>query len=205
MADINTVADDRSIAQASALDANGSPIGPQVRAEDPSGPAPANDYLAFVELLFFAYRDFTGEADALLDEYGFGRAHHRVMHFVNRNPGLCVADLLDILKITKQSLARVLKQLIDEGFIEQRAGSADRRQRLLFLTSKGQTLAQRLAELQAERLQTALQVAGPDAEAVVAKFLLAVVSKHDRAYVSDWIDTRHQERPAKQETDEING
>ena len=95
------------------------------------------DLVACVELLFFAYRDFTSGPDAVLEEYGFGRAHHRVLHFVHRNPGLRVADLLDILKITKQSLARVLKQLIDKGFIMQRAGNDDRRERRLFVTAKG--------------------------------------------------------------------
>src|ERR1700752_887091 len=90
-----------------------------------------------VELLFFAYRDFTGEADAVLAEFGLGRAHHRVLHFVNRHPGLRVADVLEILKITKQSLARFLKQLIDEGWIIQKAGAQDRRQRLLYATEKG--------------------------------------------------------------------
>src|SRR5262249_58423916 len=90
-----------------------------------------------VELLFFAYRDFTGEADAVLAEFGLGRAHHRVLHFVNRNPGLKVADLLEILKITQQSLARVLKLLVDQGWIRQIAGQADRRQRLLHSTAKG--------------------------------------------------------------------
>ncbi len=197
MADINSIPDDEPITLTD-------PVGKTGRASlasSQANQAPASDHLAFVELLFFAYRDFTGEADALLDEYGFGRAHHRVMHFVNRNPGLCVADLLDILKITKQSLARVLKQLVDEAFIEQRAGSADRRQRLLFLTDKGHALARRLAELQVKRLRKALEAAGPEAEDVVAKFLLAVVSKDDRAYVSDWLDTRHQEHPGKQATE----
>src|SRR5262245_62600912 len=89
-----------------------------------------------IELLFFAYRDFTSDADEVLAKFGFGRAHHRVLHFVNRNPGMKVAELLDILKITKQSLGRVLKQLVDEGYVAQRAGANDRRQRLLFLTAK---------------------------------------------------------------------
>src|SRR4030081_3088767 len=93
--------------------------------------------LPFIELLFFAYRDFTREADAVLAEYGLGRAHHRVLHFVDRHPGLRVADLLEILKITKQSLARVLKQLVEQGWIVQKAGERDRRQRLLHATEKG--------------------------------------------------------------------
>nr|MCH9765248.1 MarR family transcriptional regulator [Alphaproteobacteria bacterium] len=103
--------------------------------------------VACVELLFFAYRDFTGDPDAVLEEYGFGRAHHRVLHFVYRNPGLRVARLLDILKITKQSLARVLKQLIDTGFIIQKTGPQDRRERQLFTTDQGSALAEKLTNL----------------------------------------------------------
>jgi DNA-binding MarR family transcriptional regulator len=79
-----------------------------------SGPEPCWD---LIELLFFAYRDFVGDPDEVLAKLGFGRAHHRVLHFVNRNPGMKVAELLDVLRITKQSLGRVLKQLIDEGYV----------------------------------------------------------------------------------------
>src|SRR5262249_41205057 len=86
-----------------------------------------------IELLFFAYRDFIGDPDDVLAKCGFGRAHHRVLHFVNRNPGMKVAELLDILKITKQSLGRVLKQLIDQGYVAQKEGANDRRQRLLYV------------------------------------------------------------------------
>src|SRR5690242_11584660 len=128
-------------------------------AEDPA----REDLVACAELLFFAYRDFTGDPDAVLEEYGFGRAHHRVLHFVNRQPGLRVADLLDILKITKQSLARVLKQLIDKGFILQRAGNDDRRERRLFVTAKGARLADKLTALQIKRIEAALAKAGPGA------------------------------------------
>jgi DNA-binding MarR family transcriptional regulator len=109
-----------------------------------------------IELLFFAYRDFVGDADAVLAEFGFGRAHHRVLHFINRNPGMKVAELLDILKITKQSLGRVLKHLLDEGYVEQKEGATDRRQRLLYLTAKGAGLASRLAGLQAARISRAV-------------------------------------------------
>ncbi len=116
--------------------------------------------IGIVELLFFAYRDFTGEADAVLQEIGFGRAHHRVLHFVNRRPGLRVADLLDILRITKQSLARVLKQLVDRGFIAQSAGDTDRRERRLFLTPKGIALAAKLARLQVAQIGQALSSVG---------------------------------------------
>ena len=97
--------------------------------------------LSIIELLFFAYRDFTSDPDQILADYGFGRAHHRVLHFVNRMPGLTVAELLDVLKITKQSLARVLKQLIDTGHIVQVQGPRDRRQRELYPTAKGRALA----------------------------------------------------------------
>src|SRR5437016_12718900 len=109
-----------------------------------------------IELLFFAYRDFVSEPDEVLATFGFGRAHHRVLHFVNRNPGMKVAELLDILKITKQSLGRVLKQLVDQGYIMQKEGANDRRQRLLHVTPKGEALVMKLASLQTERVATAL-------------------------------------------------
>src|ERR1700751_515761 len=109
-----------------------------------------------IELLFFAYRDFVSDADEILAKFGFGRAHHRVLHFVNRNPGMKVAELLDILRITKQSLGRVLKQLIDEGYVSQREGASDRRQRLLYVTAKGEQLAMTLAGLQTVRIARAL-------------------------------------------------
>src|SRR4030095_4490226 len=104
-----------------------------------------------IELLFYAYRDFTIEADALLLQYNFGRAHHRVIYFVGRNPGMPVAALLDILKITKQSLSRVLGQLVRQGFIIQRPGPRDRRQRLLELTTQGAELERRLTARQRAR------------------------------------------------------
>lgn len=136
-----------------------------------------------VELLFFAYRDFTGEADAVLAEFGLGRAHHRVLHFVDRNPGLKVQDLLEILKITKQSLARVLKLLIDQGWIRQIAGNEDRRQRLLNTTDKGATLAGRLDALQARRIAQALAAAGPGSEVIMRSFLFAMIVPEERAFV----------------------
>src|ERR1700686_5507129 len=117
-------------------------------------PAPLTGELYFdlIELLFFAYRDFVGDPDEVLTKLGFGRAHHRVLHFVNRNPGMKVAELLDVLKITKQSLGRVLKQLIDEGYVVQKAGANDRRQRLLYATPAGAALAMKLVGLQTERI-----------------------------------------------------
>jgi DNA-binding MarR family transcriptional regulator len=127
-----------------------------------------------IELLFFAYRDFTSDPDAILEKSGFGRAHHRVVHFVNREPGMTVADLLDTLKITKQSLARVLKQLIDSGYIRQVTGPEDRRQRMLYTTKEGQALARALAEPQSRRIADALAKAGPGARDVVKRFLMTM-------------------------------
>jgi DNA-binding MarR family transcriptional regulator len=111
--------------------------------------------LEIIELLFFAYRDFISDPDAILAKIGFGRAHHRVVHFVNREPGMTVADLLDTLNITKQSLARVLKQLIDSGYITQLEGPDDRRQRRLYPTQAGRALALDLAKPQSRRIENA--------------------------------------------------
>jgi DNA-binding MarR family transcriptional regulator len=132
-----------------------------------------------IELLFFAYRDFVGDADHELEAFGFGRAHHRVLHFVHRYPGLKVADLLDVLRITKQSLGRVLKQLLDEGYIVQKAGNNDRRQRLLFATAKGEALIGKLAGLQTERLNRALRGIEPAGQETVRQFLRAMIDRDD--------------------------
>jgi DNA-binding MarR family transcriptional regulator len=132
-----------------------------------------------IELLFFAYRDFVGDADDVLRTYGFGRAHHRVVHFVSRYPGLKVADLLDVLRITKQSLGRVLKQLLDEDFIVQKSGDVDRRQRLLFATAKGEALVTKLAGLQTARIDRALRDIGADQAETVRHFLRAMIDRHD--------------------------
>src|SRR5487761_881612 len=128
-----------------------------------AAPVAGEPYFDLIELLFYAYRDFVGDPDEVLAKLGFGRAHHRVLHFVNRNPGMKVAELLDILKITKQSLGRVLKQLIDEGFVVQKAGANDRRQRLLYVSPAGEDLALRLAGLQTERIARVLAEQGPGA------------------------------------------
>ena len=132
-----------------------------------------------IELLFFAYRDFVGDADHELEAFGFGRAHHRVIHFVHRYPGLKVADLLDVLRITKQSLGRVLKQLLDEGYIVQKTGNNDRRQRLLFATAKGEALIGKLAGLQTTRINRALAELAPDDAETVKRFLRAMIDRDD--------------------------
>jgi DNA-binding MarR family transcriptional regulator len=132
-----------------------------------------------IELLFFAYRDFVGDADHVLEEFGFGRAHHRVIHFVHRYPGLKVADLLDVLRITKQSLGRVLKQLLDEGYIVQKAGAKDRRERLLFATAKGEALVAKLAGLQTDRINRAMGELGPAGADTLRQFLRAMIDRGD--------------------------
>ena len=140
-----------------------------------------------IELLFFAYRDFVGDPDEVLAKFGFGRAHHRVLHFVNRNPGMKVAELLEILNITKQSLGRVLKQLIDQGYVQQKEGASDRRQRLLYVTAKGETLAMRLADLQTARITNALAEIGPNAHDAACRFLAAMINSDNRDEVLRFI------------------
>lgn len=152
-------------------------------------PAPGADKAAFdlIELFFFAYRDFVGDADRLLESLKFGRAHHRVLHFVNRNPGLTIAELLDILQITKQSLNRVLKELLEKGYVESRAGVTDRRQRLLHPTPAGQKLAHELAQVQSRRFERALGELPAGAREDAVDFLLAMVDRAERHKVSDLI------------------
>ena len=146
--------------------------------------SPAHEpYFDLIELLFFAYRDFVGDPDEVLAKLGFGRAHHRVLHFVNRNPGMKVAELLDVLKITKQSLGRVLKQLVDEGYIVQKEGANDRRQRLLYVSPAGETLAFKLAGLQTERIARVLAELGPGARDAARRFLAGMIDAEDREHV----------------------
>ena len=133
-----------------------------------------------MELLFFAYRDFTGEPDQILAEYGFGRAHHRVIYFVGRHPSITVSDLLKILRITKQSLSRVLGQLVREGFVVQRPGARDRRQRLLELTDKGWELERRLSERQRARIARAYREAGVEAVEGFRQVLMGIIDEPDR-------------------------
>ena len=136
-----------------------------------------------IELLFFAYRDFTGEPDRVLARYDFGRAHHRVIYFVGRNPGITVSDLLRILAITKQSLSRVLGQLVEEGFVAQEQDSQDRRRRLLTLTEKGRSLERDLTERQMTRIARAYREAGPEAVAGFKRVLLGIVDEQNRRFL----------------------
>ena len=136
-----------------------------------------------IELLFFAYRDFTGDADAVLLRYGFGRAHHRVIYFVGRRPGITVGDLLAILKITKQSLARVLSQLMREGYVVQRADPGDRRRRRLYLTAKAEALERTLTDRQSARIGAACAAAGDTAASGFRAVLRAMIDPQDRSRV----------------------
>jgi len=133
-----------------------------------------------IMLLFFAYRDFTADADRLLEELDFGRAHHRVMFFVNRKPGLSVAELLEILGITKQSLARVLRQLIDQGYVYQRMGEKDRRKRLLYPTDICRDLIMELSGLQSERIERALATLPEGEQALVSRFMTEMIDSEGR-------------------------
>jgi DNA-binding MarR family transcriptional regulator len=163
---------------------------PQTQARSTAAAAPAPDATVpydLIELLFFAYRDFVGGPDLILAEYGFGRAHHRVLHFVLRRPGLTIAELLDILKITKQSLNRVLKELVETGFVEQRTGVQDKRQRHLHATAAGQDLALRLVRLQAQRIQAALADLAPEAAQTVAQYLAGLIDPAERHKVQGFL------------------
>ncbi len=135
--------------------------------------------LDIMGLFFFAYRDFVGDADALLVKKEFGRAHHRVLYFVNIRPGMSVATLLSILKITKQSLARVLRQLIDNGYIEQKTDEIDRRKRLLFATKKGIDFFKTLSLSQTSRIKKALQKLPAENKAIITEFLELMVNESD--------------------------
>jgi DNA-binding MarR family transcriptional regulator len=175
-----------------------------------SVPLPAEPYFDLIELLFFAYRDFVSDPDEVLAKLRFGRAHHRVLHFVNRNPGMKVAELLDVLKITKQSLGRVLKQLIDEGYVLQKEGANDRRQRLLYVSAAGEALALKLAGLQTARIAGVLGELGPGAREAAKRFLAGMIDAQDRDHVlrliakADTLLDPHAARPRLRARDEAS-
>jgi DNA-binding MarR family transcriptional regulator len=150
-----------------------------------------------IELFFFAYRDFVGDADRLLENYGFGRAHHRVLHFVSRAPGLTIAELLETLRITKQSLNRVLKELIAEAFVDSRAGARDRRHRQLYVTDKGERLARDLAQLQTRRFSNALELVGSTGRDQATAFLLAMVDGDERQRIAERVGIAQPRTPSR--------
>lgn len=161
-------------------------IKPDEQTDIPLTDAPEPDAeldFPLVELFFFAYRDFISDADEVLVEYGFGRAHHRVLHFVNRRPGMVVAELLDILRITKQSLGPVLRQLVDSGHLVQVAGPEDRRQRLLYPTQKGRNLSIELTQIQSRRIKGAIEgIKNRDRE-TIKDFLFGMIEPEERDVV----------------------
>jgi DNA-binding MarR family transcriptional regulator len=138
---------------------------------------------AGIELLFFAYRDFTSDPDIVLAERGLGRAHHRAIHFIKRRPGITVAGLLEILQVTKQSLNRVLRQLIQEELVISKVGTSDRRERNLHLSADGEILEAELSELQRARFRRAFGEAGPEAVAGFRMVLEQMINESDREEV----------------------
>lgn len=124
-----------------------------------------------IEAMFFAYRGFTADPDLMLEDYGYGRAHHRAIHFISRSPGTTVNNLLSILGVTKQSLNRVLRTLIEDGLVDSRVGTRDKRERNLYLTEEGQRLETELSRVQRDRLRLAYRTAGPEAVAGFRKVL----------------------------------
>ena len=134
-----------------------------------------------IEAMFFAYRAFTADPDLILADMDYGRAHHRALHFVNRDPGLTVTALLAVLGVTKQSLNRVLRTLIDDGLVESRVGRRDRRERQLYLTPQGTALERRLSESQRARMRSAYRKAGPQAVAGFRQVLEAMMDPETRA------------------------
>ena len=152
-------------------------------AKEREGPArggePVEPRYELIELMFFAYRDFVEDADRMLAGDGFGRAHHRVLYFAARRPGLTIAELLDILKITKQSLNRVLNELLDRGYMTSQLCTADRRQRRLHATPRGVTLVHQIADVQSSRFARAFGRLGGNAEAGASAFLEALLDESD--------------------------
>lgn len=128
-----------------------------------------------IELMYFAYRGFTADPDAILEKHGYGRAHHRALHFINRRPGLTVNTLLDILGVTKQSLNRVLRQLMEDGLVASAIGKQDRRQRNLTLTERGAALEAELAAEQSARVRKAYSAAGAEAVQGFRKVLEEII------------------------------
>lgn len=152
---------------------------------------------ALVELLFFAYRDFVADPDGILEGLGFGRAHHRVLHFVGRGPGMTVAQLLDMLRITKQSLSRVLKELLEKGYVLQKEGEDDRRQRLLYLTDKGEALWQELIAPQKKRFRRAVSGLAQGDGGTYQDLLLQLINPENRDAARQWIARASEPKAAR--------
>lgn len=141
-----------------------------------------------IEAMFFAYRGFTADPDRILEEHGYGRAHHRAIHFIHRAPGTTVNNLLSILGVTKQSLNRVLRTLVDDGLVEARVGARDKRERHLYLTEAGLALEHRLSDAQRERMRAAYRAAGPAAVAGFRQVLEAMMDPDQRRHFARLTD-----------------
>ncbi|GAA5075498.1 MarR family transcriptional regulator [Roseibacterium beibuensis] len=141
-----------------------------------------------IEAMFFAYRGFTADPDRILQEYGYGRAHHRAIHFINRTPGTTVNNLLSILGVTKQSLNRVLRALVEDGLVESRVGTRDKRERHLYLTDEGKALERELSEAQRARMRAAFRNAGPEAVAGFRAVLEQMMDPEMRRHYLDGVD-----------------
>lgn len=137
-----------------------------------------------IEAMFFAYRGFTADPDRILADYAYGRAHHRAVHFINRHPGTTVNNLLAILGVTKQSLNRVLRTLIEDGLVESRIGARDKRERHLHLTEAGAALERELSTAQRDRMRAAYRAAGPEAVAGFRTVLEAMMDPEMRRHYS---------------------
>ncbi len=183
--------------------APGSASNLRVIMQDPKSAGAAGANLLFLreaeiraaqDMLFFAYRDFTNAADVILEELGLGRAHHRVLHFIGRNAGMSVGDLLSVLRITKQSLARVLGALVDQGYVAQAQGRADRRQRLLTLTPKGEELERRLFERQRARIVKAYREAGSAAVDGFRRVMRGIMDEEAHRFVDNAEQAREAAR-----------
>lgn len=164
-----------------------------------SSPLTSNEAadLNVIELLFFSYRDFTADPDMILEKIGFGRAHHRVLYFINRKPGMTVAELLEVLRITKQSLSRVLKQLIDTGHVVQATGLHDRRHRKLYPTKSGRQLALALALPQSHRIARALENCTSQDKRAIEHFLYNMVNPERRTQIDDFAMTENMDNSIK--------
>lgn len=135
-----------------------------------------------IEAMFFAYRGFTSDPDRILEEFGYGRAHHRALHFINRSPGTTVNNLLAVLGVTKQSLNRVLRSLVEDGLVDARVGQRDRRERHLHLTPEGRALERNLASAQQARMRSAYRTAGPEAVSGFRQVLEAMMDPEIRRH-----------------------
>ena len=133
-----------------------------------------------IEAMFFAYRGFTADPDRILEQKGYGRAHHRAIHFIHRNAGTTVNNLLSILGVTKQSLNRVLRTLIEDGLVKSTVGTRDKRERHLHLTQEGAALERALSDAQRDRMRTAYRAAGPAAVAGFRQVLEAMMDDETR-------------------------